>query len=72
MAEAYNYHLTIPWHVARAYFKHLKERSNDECMTLEDKELYRMQGRAQAYKMLDNMPEQLTLREEEKPEGKET
>jgi len=72
MAEGYNYHLTIPWHVARLYLKRLKERAHDDCMTLEDKELYRMQGRAQAYKMLDNMPEQLTMIEDETPKGKET
>ena len=70
MAEGYNYHLTIPWHVARAYFKHLKERCQDDCMELQDTELYRMQGEARAYKKLEHMPEQLNMRDE--PEGKET
>ena len=42
-------------------------------MTLEDKELYRMQGEARAYKKLSNLPEQLTIREaDEIPEEKET
>ena len=72
MANDFNYHHTIPWYVARAYFKHLKERCQDSCMTLEDKELYRMQGEARAYKKLSNLPEQLTIREaDEIPEEKE-
>ncbi len=73
MAEGDNYNLTIPWHVAKAYFKMLKERANDESMTLSDKELHWAQGRAQAYKMLDNMPEQLSvvMADEEPDEKKE-
>jgi len=71
-AEGYNYHLTIPWHVARLHFKMLKERCQDACITLDDKELYRMQGEARAYKKLDNLPEHLDIIQEEEPKGKET
>jgi hypothetical protein len=71
MVEGYNYHLSIPWHIALAYFRQLKERCQDQCMTLDDKELYRMQGEARAYKKLENLPEHLTIINEEEPEGKE-
>ena len=71
MAEGYNYHLSIPWHVARSYFKMLKERANDESMNLSDKELHWSQGRAQAYKMLDNLPEQLDVVAGEEKETKD-
>ena len=74
MAEGYNYHLTIPWHVARSYFRKLKERSLDQCIELNDIELYRMQGEARAYKKLDHLDEQLTMLEDGHafPERKET
>jgi len=72
MSEGYNYHLTIPWHVARSYFRKLKERSLDQCIELNDIELYRMQGEARAYKKLNNLPEALTEVMAGEPEEKET
>ncbi len=49
----------------------MKERAQDDCLSLDEKELYRMQGEARVYKRLENLPEKLDIIHEEEPEGKE-
>lgn len=77
MADVYNYHVSIPWHILRAHFEKLRREVSSEMEGAEGNEVYKLQGDARRLRKLMNLDETLSflqeedarVEEEKKPKG---
>ncbi len=67
--EKLNYHAVIPWHTLKKHLEKLEKKTIAKFRTSFGDDMLRIQGEMRLLDRLMNLPEALTLGEEDDPKG---